>query len=141
MNPAPYLADTSALIRLLYQPDAARAWCEQLDGGLISVCAPVELELLFTAKSAADRAALLEEVRDTFPWVHTPDDVFERAGEVQAALTERGTHRSAGPVDLLIAATAEAHDLTLLHYDRDYDHVAQVTGQEVRWLSPPGSLN
>ncbi len=141
MNQPPYLADTSALMRLLYQDDAAQAWREHLDAGLISVCAPVELEVLYTARSAADRAALLEEVRDTFTWVHVPDDVFERAREVQAALTDRGTHRSAGPVDLLIAATAEAHDLTLLHYDRDYECVAEVTGQEVLWLAAPGSLN
>jgi predicted nucleic acid-binding protein len=141
VNQTPYLADTSALMRLLYQPDAARAWSEQLDAGLISVCAPVELELLYTARSAADRAALLEEVRDTFNWVHVPDGVFERATEVQAALTDRGTHRSAGPVDLLIAAAAEAHDLTLLHYDRDYERVAEVTGQQVLWLAAPGALN
>ena len=42
-------------------------------------------------------------------------------------------HRSAGPVDLVVAATAELHDLTLLHHDHDFDVIASVTGQATRW--------
>ncbi|MFF5292876.1 PIN domain-containing protein [Paractinoplanes globisporus] len=70
-----------------------------------------------------------------------PDRIYERAQNVQEGLTERGTHRSPGPVDLLVAATAEAHGLTLLHYDRDFVQVAEVTGQRVRWLADPGSID
>lgn len=55
--------------------------------------------------------------------------------------TERGTHRSASPIDLLVAATAEAHGLSLLHYDHDFVRVAEVTGQQVRWLADPGSID
>lgn len=40
---------------------------------------------------------------------------------------------AAGPVDLVVAATAELHGLTLLHHDRDFDVVARVTGQPLRW--------
>jgi predicted nuclease of predicted toxin-antitoxin system len=57
---------------------------------------------------------------------------WERADEVQQALTERGQHRSAGPVDLLIAATAERQRLILLTDDKDFEVVASVTGQPVR---------
>ena len=39
----------------------------------------------------------------------------------------------AGPVDLVVAATAELHGLTLLHHDRDFNVVARVTGQPLRW--------
>ena len=49
-----------------------------------------------------------------------PDRAYERAGEVQQMLTERGMHRSAGPVDLLIAATAERERLMVLCEDRDF---------------------
>jgi predicted nucleic acid-binding protein len=59
-------------------------------------------------------------------------DAWERADEVQQALTERGRHRSAGPVDLLIAATAEQERLIMLTDDRDFEVVASVTGQPVR---------
>lgn len=70
-----------------------------------------------------------------------PDGIFERALEVQDGLMDRGAHRSAGSVDLLVAATAKAHGLTLLHYDRDFVQVAAVTGQKVQWLADPGSIN
>jgi predicted nucleic acid-binding protein len=136
-----YLADTSALTRLIRSTEAAKQWQGEIDAGLVSVCPPVELELMYTARSIANRRRLGAVLRGAFTWVPAPDDVFERARDVQAALTDRGAHRSAGPVDLLIAATAEAHNLTLLHYDRDYELVAEVTGQDVRWLAAPGALN
>ena len=30
--------------------------------------------------------------------------------------------------------------MTLLHYDEDYDRIAEITGQPTRWLAPSGSL-
>jgi len=56
-------------------------------------------------------------------------------------LTEKGQHRSAGPIDLLVAATAELTGLTLLHYDRDFETVTRATGQDAQWLAPPGSID
>jgi predicted nucleic acid-binding protein len=70
-----------------------------------------------------------------------PDRVFARATEVQANLTRRGQHRSAGTVDLLIAAAAELSSLTLVHYDRDFDQIAHITGRPTAWLAPAGSIN
>jgi predicted nucleic acid-binding protein len=67
-----------------------------------------------------------------FGWVPMSDVAWERADEVQQALTERGQYRSAGPVDLLIAATAEHQRLILLTDDEDFEVVASVTGQPVR---------
>jgi len=63
-----------------------------------------------------------------------------RARETQAALAERSQHRGATPVDLLVAATAEAHDLVLLHYDKHFEAIARITGQSTRWLAQPGVL-
>ena len=60
---------------------------------------------------------------------------------MQASLTDRGAHRSAGPVDLLVAATAEFHKLTLLHYDHDFEQIAQVTAQPTAWLAEPGTID
>jgi predicted nucleic acid-binding protein len=40
----------------------------------------------------------------------------------------------------LIAAAAETAGLTVLHYDEDYDRIAAITGPDVRWLAPRGSL-
>jgi len=50
-------------------------------------------------------------------------------------LTETGKHRSAGPVDLLIAAIAEQQNLTVLCDDRDFETVASVTRQRVRLVT------
>jgi predicted nucleic acid-binding protein len=63
-----------------------------------------------------------------------------RALETQAALAQRSQHRGATPVDLLVAATAEAYDVVLLHYDKHFDAIGRVTRQPMRWLAPAGSL-
>jgi predicted nucleic acid-binding protein len=72
-------------------------------------------------------------MRTVFGWVPVHDRAYSRAWEVQGDLTAKGEHRSTGPVDLVIAATAELSGLTLLHHDHDYDTIAAVTGQPTRW--------
>lgn len=141
MSHAQFLVDTSGLIRLLRRADLRTQWEQQVNTGLIATCAITELELLYTARSKADREELMSLLREAFGWVVMPDRVFERASEVQATMTGRGSHRSAGPVDLLAAAVAEAHGLILLHYDADFVKVADVTGQPVRWIADPGSID
>ena len=75
------------------------------------------------------------------PWPSsTPRSYRPPSFEVQRILTEHGEHRSAGPVDLMVAACAELSGLTLLHYDRDFETIAKHTGQSTSWLAPPGSL-
>jgi len=140
MRLARYLVDTSALVRLLRTDQVRARWEQQITAGLVAVCPVVELELLYTARSKADRDELLELLRTAFGWVAMPERVFDRASDIQAALTARGAHRSAGAVDLLIAASAELHGLVLLHYDRDFDRVGEVTGQPTQWLADAGSL-
>ena len=100
------------------------------------MCDITEIEYMYAMRSPKDRDRVLDVFAGTFPWVPMPDGVFDRAREVQHALTDRGWHRSAGPVDLLVAATAERSSLTLLHQDRDFETIAKVTDQPVRWLLP-----
>lgn len=40
-------------------------------------------------------------------------------------LTQRGQHRSAGAVDLLVTVTTELQEPTLLHRDRDFECMPQ----------------
>jgi predicted nucleic acid-binding protein len=42
---------------------------------------------------------------------------------------------------LLIAAVAEQERVTVLHYDSDYDVIAEVTGQHMRWVVPRGTAS
>jgi predicted nucleic acid-binding protein len=134
VSPALYLIDTSGLFRIL-QSNLRKIWSDQLVAGVIAVCPIIELEFLYSARSLADRLAKQRLLHGLFGWVPVPEGVYERAEEVQQLMTEAGTHRSAGPVDLLIAATAERERLTILCDDRDYLAVAEVTGQRVKLVT------
>jgi hypothetical protein len=134
MTPALYLIDTSGLFRIL-QPALRSAWSDQLAAGVVAVCPIVELEFLYSARSLADRLDKQRLMHDLLSWIPMHDGAFERALHVQQLLTETGTHRSAGAVDLLIAATAEHERLTVLCDDHDYLAIAAVTGQPVKLVT------
>jgi predicted nucleic acid-binding protein len=140
MSAAQFLIDTSALVRILRDEAIRSRWEQHINAGAIAVCPIVELEVLYTARSKTNRDELLALFRAAFAWTLMPDRTFDRAAQVQAALTDAGAHRSAGPVDLLIAATAELQGLTLLHYDRDFEQIARITGQRAQWLAPAGDV-
>lgn len=61
--------------------------------------------------------------------------IEDRAVEVQRLLSERGLHRAPSIPDLLIAATAELTGRVVLHLDKDFDLIAELTGQAVEQLS------
>jgi predicted nucleic acid-binding protein len=134
VSPALYLIDTSGLFRIL-QDKLRQAWSDELAAGVIAVCPVVELEFLYSARSLADRLEKQRLLRTVFGWVPMGERAYDRAVAVQQLLTEAGQHRSAGPVDLLIAATAEQERLTVLCDDRDFEVVASVTRQRVRLVT------
>ncbi len=61
--------------------------------------------------------------------------IEDRAVEVQSVLAARGQHRAPSIPDLLIAATAELAELTVLHLDKDFELIAEITGQPVERLA------
>ncbi|SFF53828.1 hypothetical protein SAMN05216251_1189 [Actinacidiphila alni] len=137
MSAAQFLIDTSALARLMRGEAEQFGWDQAAAAGLIATCPITELEFFYSARSAADRARNIADIRLLFGWVPVDDRAYDRAWQVQGILTERGQHRSAGAVDLVVAATAELQGLTLLHRDRDFECVAAVTGQALQWYGPP----
>jgi predicted nucleic acid-binding protein len=66
--------------------------------------------------------------------------LWRRALDVLAAWWRDGRIRAVGLPDLLIAAVAERERVTVLHYDSDYDLIAQVTGQPVQWVVTRGTV-
>ncbi|MGW1617774.1 PIN domain-containing protein [Streptomyces sp. NPDC002172] len=128
MTVADYLIDTSALVRVLLGQNTTE-WDDRIAAGLVAICDVTELEILYSARSAADRALLKTALDAHYTWCPIPDGVYRRSRVIQEQLTAKGEHRSAGPVDLLVAATAEEAGLTLLHYDRDFETIARTTGQ------------
>jgi predicted nucleic acid-binding protein len=127
-----FLADTSAIFRQLNHKEVFETWRGHIRRGLIAVIDATAVELLYSARSAEHYTTLSKLLHTAYIPVHFPDRAWRRAREVQKAMVDQGTHRSAGLADLLVASTAEAHGLTVLHDDRDFDCIAAVTGQPTR---------
>lgn len=134
-----FLIDKSALAR--YPRPAVRAVIDPLHtAGVLAVCSAVELEVLYGARSKSD-ADRVRAGLGAFSWLSTPDEAWGRALEVQEQLIVAGDGKAVSVPDLVIAATAELHEATVLHYDGDYDMIAKVTGQPMRWVVPPGTAD
>ena len=135
-----WLVDKSALVRLGSSPDAAE-WAERIDRGLVRITNVTLLEVGFSARTAHDlRSALRSAPLRAMPVEYLTPAIEDRAREVQAALAERGHHRAPSIPDLLIAATAELAQLSVLHIDKDFDLIADFTGQVVERLRLPSEI-
>jgi predicted nucleic acid-binding protein len=108
--------------------------------GLVGVSIATELELGFSAQSVEGYRTMRRTLVDQLIRVGLPLRAEDRAREVQVELIERGQHRAVSVPDLLIAATAESEGLTVLHYDADFDLIAEITGQPCEWIVPKGSI-
>jgi predicted nucleic acid-binding protein len=111
-----------------------------IDDDLLALCTPVALELLYSARGKAEYEADARDL-ERFPMLALDEQAEEIARRTQAALAARAQHRGPRPVDLLVAAIAESHDVVLLHYDRHFEAIARVTGQPAVWLARPGTLD
>lgn len=109
--------------------------------GEIATCDMVRLELLYSARNAREFVNLRTEL-EALPHCQIGETQWQRALAVYERLADQGGlhHRSVRHPDLLIAAAAEAAGIAVLHYDEDYDRIAAITGQQVEWLAPRGSL-
>ena len=133
-----YLADTSALARVSH-PTVGFELDRLGRLGLLASCVTVDLEVLYSARSPAEYTEIARRRVVGFTDLPLHDEIASRARWVQSELARRSQHRAAGVVDLLTAAIAERHAAVLLHYDRDFDHIAEVTGQQTRWVVAAGS--
>lgn len=130
-----WVIDKSALVRLGASPDA-QDWAERIERGLVRICTVTRLEVGFSARAGKDlRDGFERPPLARMPVEYLTPAIEDRAVEVQAALGDRGQHRAASIPDLLIAATAEVAQLTVLHDDKDFELIAEVTGQPVERLT------
>ena len=121
-----FLLDKSAFARWHEPPVAARL-DDLLREDLLCIARPSLLEIDFSARSAQDYREVLADIGDTMTVLEVDAAIGVRAQELQERLTHRGWHRAPGPVDLLLAATALEHDVTLLHLDEDFELIARVS--------------
>ena len=129
-----WLIDKSALVRLSSAADTA-AWASRIDRGLVRISTVTRLEVGYSARTATDHRTLLTEPPvSSMPVEYLTPKIEDRAVELQLALAERGHHRAPSIPDLLIAATAELADLTVLHLDKEFELIAEMTGQPTERL-------
>ena len=130
-----WLIDKSALVRLAASPDAGQ-WAGRIERGLVRISTVTGLETGYSARSGPDlRAGLQRPPLSSMPVEYLTPAIEDRAAEVLALLADRGQHRAPSIPDLIIAATAELADLTVLHLDKDFDIIAQITGQPMEHLT------
>ncbi|CAN5712913.1 PIN domain nuclease [soil metagenome] len=132
-----WLVDKSALVRLVDSPDA-QVWTTRIQRGLVRITTVTRLEVGYSARSAGElRASSSRPPLSAMPVEYLTPAIEDRAVAVQSLLAECGHHRAASIPDLLVAATAELADLTVLHVDKDFDLIAGLTSQPVECLRLP----
>jgi predicted nucleic acid-binding protein len=135
---ARYLIDKSALARMPHEAVRGRL-APIIEAGEAATCAIIDLEVLFSARNREEHDRIRRRRSLAYHSVAITETILQRAIDVQAELARSGRHRVPIP-DLIIAAAAEEAGLTLLHYDRDYDLIAEVTQQPVEWVVERGTV-
>lgn len=135
-----YLVDKSALARVARSPEVQAALIRLDDIGVLATTAVIDLEIGYSARNLAEFDSVAVDRAELYQQLPLTPAVTDRARQVQRQLVRAGQHRGPGVPDLLIAATAELNNATVVHYDRDYDTIAAITGQPVEWIVPAGSV-
>ena len=121
-----YLADSSAIWRLLRDQHLGDAWAEEIDLRTIGSCAPHRAEFRRSARNVAEYEAMGEMFADLYPDVPLPKGLWSWIEAAQYQLAKAGAVRAASPLDMIICGTAAHHGLIVLHDDRDFITVAGV---------------
>ena len=135
---ATHLIDKSAWMRMIHT-DVADRWLSPVLSGRVAVTGVGMLEVLVSSTSGDDFHAARFELNG-MPRVAVTEKMIDRALDEQGLMAARGTHRAPSPADLILAACAELNSLTVLHYDKDFELIADVTGQPMEWIAPAGSV-
>ncbi|MHB8328816.1 MAG: PIN domain-containing protein [Acidimicrobiales bacterium] len=130
-----WLIDTSALARLATSPEA-EMWADRIDRGLVRISTVTRLEVGYCARPGTDlRSSARRAPLAAMPVEYQTPASEDRAVEVQTLLADGGDHRGPSVPDLIVAATAELAGLTVLHVDKDFELIAEVTGQPTERLT------
>ncbi|WP_433658672.1 PIN domain-containing protein [Nocardia sp. CA-128927] len=131
-----YLLDTSGLVRLLADPAIQAAWEQAIVAQTVGSCYVQRSEFLYSARDAQEFDQLCEMFADLYPDVSVPKQASKWINAAQYRMSRQGQHRSASADDLIIAATAAHHGLTVLHDDNDFrtlaKHATDLTEHNIR---------
>jgi len=134
-----YLADTSVYVLRGRHQSVRRRFETLLAEGRLAVCQMTALEVFNNAPDPKGYEVLWGALHGQ-RWLDVTTAAMDRALDVHRILAAASQHREFRLPDLIIAATAELRNATVLHYDADYDRIAAVTGQPVEWVASKGSL-
>lgn len=124
-----WLIDKSAVVRLADSPDVDE-WATRIERGLVRITTVTRLAIGYSARTARQaRAVFSAPPISAMPVEYLTPAIEDRALDVQLMLAGKGHHRAPSVPDLLIAAAAELAGLTVLHLDKDFDLIAELTGQ------------
>src|SRR2546430_4420774 len=123
-----YLADTSIYVLQGRHPQVRRKFEALLVEGRLAACQMTSLEYLNNAPDPKSYEALWSALH-AHRWIDVTAQAMDRALATHRAMAAAGQHRHLRLPDLIIAATAETHGATVLHYDADFDRIAAITGQ------------
>jgi predicted nucleic acid-binding protein len=139
MSGSIYLADTSVYVLQGRHPQVRRRFEQLLAEGRLAACQMTTLEFLNNAPHPQAYEALWG-VMHGHRWMDVTTAAMDRALAVHRELGRHSQHRNFRLPHLIIAATAEAHGASILHYDADYDRIAGITQQPTEWVVPQGTL-
>ncbi|WP_239647444.1 PIN domain nuclease [Nocardiopsis baichengensis] len=134
-----YLADTSVYVLRARHAGVKRRFDDLMLSGRLAACQMVALEYLNNAPDPKAYETLWDALHSQ-RWMDVTRTAMDRAMDVHRELAAYSRHRNFRLPDLVIAATAEENGAVVLHYDADYDRIAEVTGQPVEWAAPKGSI-
>lgn len=133
-EPQGWLIDKSALVRLASSPGVDE-WAGRIERGLVRITTVTLLEVGYSARDPRDlHAGLHEPPVASMPVEYATPSAEDRAVAVLTLLADHGHHRAPSVPDLLIAAIAESAGLVVLHQDKDFELIAEVTGQQTERL-------
>lgn len=133
-----YLVDKSAWEQRRHSDVANGFLKELISTGSAATCDIIELEVLYSARNA-NHYRQLRDWLNALEYLPVTERCWRRALDVQERLANQGEHRRPLP-DLIIAATADIHSATVLHYDHDFDIISRITDQPTRWIVERGSV-
>lgn len=131
--------DTSAFARSNH-PSVQEAWELALSDDRLRISPVARLEILHTARGGAEFDALAAELA-ALRSAPLSGSVLRAADRAMGRLAHRSSGAQRIPIaDYLIAAAAQEIAAAVLHYDRDYDTLAEVMEFDSVWLAPAGTL-
>jgi predicted nucleic acid-binding protein len=128
-----YLADSSALWRLLRDSEIRAGWSDVISDHAIGSCHPQRTEFRRSARNLDEYEQMTAMFADLYPDVPVPKSAWQWVESAQYRLLRSGAHRALSCVDLMVCASADVRGLVVLHVDNDFVTAARILPDLTEW--------